>query len=199
MIHVLLAQFHGLGIVFDVVITIGERHSSLIGFCDGLGRVLEILIGGKSENSTDCLTVKPNDFFRQVGFRFEAVDGLEFVCKWSRAGCFDRGFIDAGLIIVADFLLYRAACGIVRSVLFQDSAHGLLAAFLQLVETPPAWMVARDRILRLPFAASVAVKVSAGVDILVEHVYGKADMSSLWLAGGGSGLSQGQTQEGKQE
>ena len=57
MVYVLLAQFHGLGIIFDVVIAVGKCHSSLIGFCDGLGRILEILIGGESEHGTDGLAV----------------------------------------------------------------------------------------------------------------------------------------------
>src|SRR5204863_9726797 len=135
----------------------------------------------------------------QIAFRIEALDGLEFVCQRARAGCFDCGFIHTGLIVVAYFLFYGVAFGIVRRVLLQDSADSLFAALLQFVETPPAGMIAGDWILSLPFTARVAVKIGAGIDILVEHVRGKADMPSLWRDGGRARLRWGQAREGKQE
>ena len=60
-------------------------------------------------------------------------------------------------------------------------------------------MIAGDRVQGLPFAASVAVKIRARIDIFVEHVRGEADMPGLRPGGGRARLSQGQTQEGKQE
>ena len=66
--YVLLSQFLRLSVVFDVVVTIGQRHTTLISFGNYLGRVLEILIGGEAEQCSGPFTMQVNYFFRELLF-----------------------------------------------------------------------------------------------------------------------------------
>src|SRR5207253_8485645 len=131
-------------------------------------------------------------FFRQLLFGLKCIDGLEFILQRTRAGALNSTFVHAGLIVVADFLFDGASPGSIRRGLLQNVADNRLAALFQFIEASPLGTVRGDRILCLPFTASVGVKICAGIDVLVEHIGVEADITALRLLGGRRRLRQAQ-------
>src|SRR5438034_721414 len=129
-------------------------------------------------------------FFRQALFGLKRIDGLEFILQRTRAGALNGTFVHAGLIVVADFLFNGASPGSTRRRLLQNVADNRLAALFQFIEAAPLGTVRGDRILCLPFAACVGVKICTGVDVFVEHVSTEAHIATLPLLGGRRRLRQ---------
>ena len=136
--------------------------------------------------------MQANHFFGQLFLRLKRVYGLEFILQRPRSGTLDGALVHTRFVIVADFLFDGASPGSVRGRLFQNAADNSLAAFLQFVEAAPPGTVRRNGILCLPLAASVGVKICAGINILVEHVSVEADVRSLRFIGRRRHLRQAQ-------
>src|SRR6266567_428797 len=131
-------------------------------------------------------------FFREVLFGLKCIDSLEFILQRPSAGALNSTFVHAGLIVVADFLFNGASPGSTRRRLLQNVADNRLAALFQFIEAAPLGTVRGDRILCLPFAACVGVKICTGVDVFVEHVSTEAHIATLRLLGGRRRLRQAQ-------
>ena len=129
--NVLLAEFHGLGIVLEVVVAIGQTQPALIHFADDLAGILEVRTRAEAEHDVRTFPVQASSFLGQIGLRFHPRDALEVAVEWLRPGLLHRRLVHAGGVVVADLLLVAAAPGLVLRRLFQDRAHHVLAALLQ--------------------------------------------------------------------
>ena len=85
-----------------------------------------------------------------------------------RALLLDRGLVHAGRVVVADFLVHRAALGIRRRRRLEDLAQRRLVALGQLVEASVAGAIGGHRVALEPSAAGELVEVVAGLDGTVE-------------------------------
>src|ERR1019366_7790805 len=107
-------------------------------------------------------------------FRFDGGNTIEVVLQWLGARFFDGTFVHAAGIVIADLLLVGAPARPVDRRLFENVAHNVFAALLQFVEAAPGRAVGGNRVLRLPLAARVGVKIVAWIHALIEQVGGEA-------------------------
>src|SRR5271169_1882407 len=177
MLDVFLPQFDRFRIVFEIVITVGHAQSALIDLSYDLARVLKVGSGIEAEQDIDTFAMQAHDLFRELFLRLDGRDALEVWLQGFGARFFDGTFVHATGVVVADLLLIGASAGAVGRRLLENVAHDVFAALLQFVEAAPAGAVGGNRVLRLPLAAGVGVKIVAGIDTLIEQVGGETDVS----------------------
>src|SRR5208282_544517 len=125
--------------------------------------------------------MQAHDFFWKLRFRFDGRNALEILFQRLGASFFDGTFVHAAGVVVADLLLIGASAGALGRRFFKNVAHDVFAALLQFVKAAPTGAVGGDRVLRLPLAAGVGVKIVAGIDTLIEQIGGEADVGGRLL------------------
>jgi len=101
----------------------------------------------------------------QLGFLLEIVNALQLRLESFGKGGFNRAFIHATLPVVADLLLHRGSTLFFGRGRFQCLAQHCLIPLLQRTGYAPGRAVRRNGIGGKEFAASVLVKICAGIDL----------------------------------
>ena len=161
--QVVRAYFRRPGVVFQVVVAIGEPESALVGFGDIDVRVLVIRTGRETEQSGDVLQVQARELLGDGGLGGECVDAIEVGLQRFRSEFFDGRLIHAGGVEIADLLFVRRALGIADGGLFEDVLKNGAIAVVDQRQDSPAGLVGRNRVLGHPGSAGVLVEVLARI------------------------------------
>src|SRR5882762_10905392 len=108
--------------------------------------------------------------FDQGTLIFSSVHAVEVGLQGRRTFGFCRLFVDASAIEIADLLVYRAAACATCRCLLQDVMQCQEIALVKFREAHPFRLIGGDLCAFQPGAASVLVKIEAGIDGLVQIV-----------------------------
>src|SRR5882724_3673091 len=176
MSHVLFADLLGLSVVVGIEIAARQREAALVKLRHGLLRVVIILYGGQAEQRSEGGVIIDGPgvsnrgmlvgkLVNQLGFLLEIVNALQLRLESFGKGGFNRAFIHATLPVVADLLLHRGSTLFLGRGRFQCLAQHCLIPLLQRTGYAPGRAVRRNGIGSKKFAASVLVKIRAGIDL----------------------------------
>ncbi len=181
-----------LGIVFNVVIAVGQSDSTLVDVCDGHARVVHVRLLIEGEQSWLVSLVHIGDLLDHVGPGLQTIDARELGSQGRGAFLLDGGLIHTGGVEVAHFLLGCAVlAGGLRLV--EDVAQDVKVLLGEFVETAPTRLVGRYGIVLHPVSTGVLVKVHTGLGRLVDCGYVKA--GDLFGTAGSRGSGLGGTED----
>ncbi len=189
--HVLVAQLHGLLVLLEVVVALGQAQAGLDGGRDDHGGVLAVFLGAEVEEHVRAHRLQAADLGAQARHVLDRVDPGELGRNGSEAVGLDRRLVHAGAVEVAELaLLGSGGRGFVGGQPLEDRVQVLQVALPQLVEGSPARAVRGDRVLLQPAAVGVLVEIHAGLGAGV-HVGDdqgpRARGGGLWRGGRGRG------------
>ena len=166
--EVSFAQFFGFGVVFQIVITIRQAESALIGFGDHLGRVLEVLIRAEGEQGSAALERRRElcggGIFRKILLRLQTRDAFHLRQERLDSELLNGWLVHAGGVIIASFLGDAIARDVRFRSIFQNRPQLGAILVLELAVRAPTRLVWRNGILLDPPAAGVGVEVHARID-----------------------------------
>ena len=160
-LRVLRAELLGLVVGLRVVVAVGQTQTPLGGSRDHFARVLAVLLRAETEERADSVGLQARQLHPQIGEVLNLLDARQFRRERLRAGGFDRRFIHAARVEVADFLLLRAGRGLLRGEPFQDLPHRHAVSLGQLGEGAPVRVLGRDRIPLQPASVRELVIILA--------------------------------------
>ena len=105
MSHVGLPKFDGFRIRLDVIVAIRQAEPALVQLRDNLGGILEVLVGLEVKQNAPVGHAGSNCGKIPLGMHF--VDSLQVRLQWRYSRSFNRLFVHAGRIVIADLLFDR--------------------------------------------------------------------------------------------
>ena len=172
---IFLAQVLRLFIFAEIVVAFRQAHAALIHFGDHMAGIFEIGAGTGFEERIYAFAVQAGNFRSQIFFRLHFCNCFQVGLQRLQTLLLNSGLVHARPVVVADFLLNGGAVFALDRGLFQNVFQDVLTALGQLIESAPTGAVGGNGVLILPAAASVGVKIVAGIDGLIEHVRVKTD------------------------
>ena len=91
----------------EVVVALGKSESALARVGDHVARIVEVRVRAEAEHERHSLRGVVADEIREIVGRIEAIDALEIILDRSEPGFFDRRFVHAGGVEIADLLFDR--------------------------------------------------------------------------------------------
>ena len=166
---ILFARFFCSGAGAGIVIALRKSQATLVGFSDDRSSVFKVLVGTVAE---ECISIYGMQVGQQTGkvrFGFKRIDAVQFRLNRSNAFAFNRSFIHAGGVEVANLLLNGAAVRTFSSGFLQDVAQDEAVAFSQFGVTSIGGLVAGHGILLEPSSTGILVEITAGIGDLVHQ------------------------------
>src|SRR5262249_6660912 len=112
--------------------------------------------------------MQARDLSGELALVLERGNPLEFWFEGLQALGFNRRFVEAGRIEVAELATIFGVCALPCGSIVEDRGQDLAGMLVKLAEAPPICMVGWNRVRIQPRAASVLVEVGAWVDAGVD-------------------------------
>src|SRR5262249_6917785 len=112
--------------------------------------------------------MQARDLSGELALVLECGNPLEFWFEGLQALGFNRRFVEAGRIEVAELATIFGVCALPCGSIVEDRSQDLTGMIVELTEEPPHCMVGRNWVRLQPRAASVLVEVGAWLDAGVD-------------------------------
>ena len=132
-----LARIRHLGIVFQVVIAVGQRQAALVNVCDHVVRAVQVRRRIEIEQRIGPNQLHPGHGFDQRGLVLRIGDALELWPQRVYAMGIRRAFVNAGTVVVADFLGDGIASRAPGGSFLQNLAHDGRISLLDIDKASP--------------------------------------------------------------
>ncbi len=169
-LHQALARSCHLGIVFEVVVAIGQRQTALVNVGDDVVGAVQVGRRIKIEQRIGPKHLHPGDSFDQPDLVFRVRDALEFRLQRFYPVGIRGALVNARAVVVADFLGDGIASRTAGGSFLQNLAHDSGISFSNLDKASPGRLVGGNFRGLQPVAAGVLVEIDAGIDGLVDGV-----------------------------
>ena len=103
-LHQALARRRHLGVIFEVIVAVGQRQAALVDVGDHVIGTVQVGRRIKTEQRIGPDQLHPGNGFDQRRLVFSIRDALEFRLQRVDSVGVRGGFVDAGTVVVADFL-----------------------------------------------------------------------------------------------
>src|SRR5262249_18832725 len=157
--YILFADLNGFLVCLEIVVAVGQAEAALIETRDHLGRILGVLLRGKSEKSARAFAIKADGDVSHRGFVVHGRDRGKIGFKNGDAARFDAFFVHAGGVIITDLLVDGRASRAVHGGGFKYVLEDGPVTLLKDVEAAPARLIRWDRVIFHPGAAGVLIKI----------------------------------------
>ena len=170
MLKITLANGPCFSAIAEVVVAIGKTETSLIDPGDLSGGIVKVGPGpdAKYDGVARELELKMRDQRSQIPPVLDFVNCFEFGLNCGNAATMNGWFIHARRVKIANLSRYLIALP-GASCLLQKAAKKTEVGFIHLVGDVPGDLIGRNRVLFLPAAACIAVKVLARIDGIVDR------------------------------
>ena len=196
MLQILLPRLHRLGIVFQVVVAIGQRDPALVEDRNGFGRIVHVGLGEEGKQRRRGIAVHVCHLPNEIGFRLDTVNAFQFRRQGRNPLFLDRALVHAGAVVSTH---HGFNCRVfARSLrLGQQVAQDIEIVLLELVEPAPPRLIGRNGIVFHPGSTGVLVEVHTGIDSLIDG--GDVEAGDFLGKGGRRRAGLGRTEYGDQQ